>query len=168
MPFYIVDYNADAWNNLPVRLRQSIMYAWLKVLIKPIIDLAALFGNNRAINLYILAHNSQVCYMEAALNDTFDDSGRGIYISDPVYADAIYLFEDAELKPVYMAMDAELPVVGYEAPVYAFQDGEAYSGLGVQFIVNVPVAVVFDTDRMKALIDYYRLPSKNNYSIVTF
>jgi hypothetical protein len=72
MGFFDIDYNVKAWQSLPVRLRQAVQYAWLKVLVSPVVYLAGLFKVNRDANLYELAHDGQVCFLEAVLNDTFD------------------------------------------------------------------------------------------------
>ena len=147
---------------LPVRLRRAKMLAWLNILTGPVVYLYNLFTNNRNANLYNLAHNGQVVKLNAALNDAFDNTARRIYISDPVYNDPVYLYQDDEEKPVYIYQDAE------NKPVWLYQDTEVYAVDGVDFVVNVPMAVLFDMGRMKSLINLYRLPSKNKYTIVTF
>lgn len=168
--FYNIDFNAKAKQNLPVRLRQAIMYAWLKVLISPVVSLAGSFKTNRDDNLYDLAHNGQVCKLEAVLNDVFDNTGRGIYISDPSYKDALNIYRRVELKPVYLSRRSEIGSTSYPSPRYLYRRSELYTGGGLQFIINVPTAVtataVYDVDRLKALVDKYRLVSKKNYSIV--
>ncbi len=169
MGFFNVDFNTLVWQNLPVRLRGNIQYAWLKCLVAPVKYVNGLFQSNRNNNLYILAHNSQLCFMEAALNDTFDNVGRGIFISDPTYYDPVYLYEALENKPVYLDLVSEIGthIIPPPDPVPLYTEAET-SLFADCFIVNVPVAVIFDTDRMKALIDFYRLPGRNRYSIVTY
>ncbi len=153
---------------LPVRLRRVIHKAWLKALIAGSVGaLYIRFRANRANNLYILAHNGQVCYLEAALNDMFDNVNRLIYISDPPYRDPIYLYRNVEHKQVYVATNGEAGTTVYPSPVYLFTYSEiAFSISG--FIVNVPAALVYDVDRLKALVNKYRLPSKTNWIISTF
>ena len=59
----------------------------------------------------------------------------------------------------------------YPDPQVVYTNGETYA-LGICFIVKVPVAVAagagYDVQRLKALVDYYRLPGRNNYSVTTY
>ena len=167
MGFYNIDYNALVWQNLPVRLRKPIQYAWLKCLVSPVKYLLNLFKSNRANNLYLLAHNSQLCFMQAALNDTFDKTGRGIYISDGTFHDPLFIYLVPEDKPLWLGLVSEEGSTTYPDPEVLYTNVETVF-LAASFIVNVPVAIAFDTDRMKALIDLYRLPGRNVYTIVTY
>ena len=167
MPFFDTDYNVLSWQTLPVRLRQSVMYAYAKVCMTAVIYLAGIFKSNRLYNLYMLAHNSQVCFMQGALNDVFDNVLRRITIGDPVYDDPLYVYEADELKPVWVGLVSEEGSTTYPNPEWVYLLSECYSGGGAQFIVHVPVGLVYDANRMKALINFYRVPSKNVYIIVS-
>ena len=170
MSVFDVDYNVLVKQLLPVRLRQSKMIAWLKCLVAPVKWLYDLFKTFRNNNLYLLAHDSQVCYQEAALNDTFDPINRGIYISDGVYVDPVYVYLIPELKPVFIDLASEVgtSVIPAPDPVPLYLDMEIYAGLGAYtFIVNVPVAITFDMARLRALVDLYKLPGKK-YNVVTY
>ncbi len=167
MGFFDIDHNAKAWQTLPVRLRQAAQYAWVKVLVSPVLYLSGLFSANRDEKLYELAHNGQVCYLEAVLNDVFDSVGRGIYIEDPDYIDPLFLFPPLHLKPVYLGLTSEAGTTAYPDPQWLYLRGELYSGGGVQFIVHVPVGLPYDLNRMKAVIEKYRLISKTNYTITS-
>ena len=167
MGLFDIDYNALVWQNLPVRLRTPVQYAWLKCLSAPVKFLYNLFKANRKNNLYLLAHDSQVCYMQAVLNDTFDNVSRGIYISDGLFHDPLFVYLVPEDKPLWLGLVSEEGSTPYADPEVLYTAGETVF-LAPSFIVNVPVAVVFDVARMKALIDYYRLPGRNIYSIVTY
>ncbi|MFI5196962.1 MAG: hypothetical protein ACHQD8_07715, partial [Chitinophagales bacterium] len=165
-----VDYNVLVKQLLPVRLRQSKIFAWLKCLLAPVKWLYNLFKIYRDNNLYMLAHNSEVCYLEAALNDTFDSINRGIYLSDGVYVDPVYIYLVPELKPVFIDLASEIgtSVIPAPDPVPLYLDEEIYAGIGAYtFIVNVPVAVTFDMARLRALVDLYRLPGKK-YNVVAY
>lgn len=168
MALFDIDYNELIRIILPVRLRQAVQYAWLKALVAPVKYLYTLFTINRNNNLYLLSHNSQVCRMEGMLNDTFDPIDRGIYISDGTFYDPVYIYIVPEVKPVYIDLDSEIGmgVIVAPDPVPLYTAMETVGGYE-SFIVNVPVAVTFDTPRMKALIDLYRLPGRG-YKIVTF
>lgn len=167
MGYFDIDYNVKAWQNLPVRLRQTVQYAWLKVLLRPVMFLAGLFKANREANIYDLKHNGQVCFMEAVLNDTFDPALRRIFIDDPAYIDPLYLFPPMSLRPVYLGLASEAGTTIYPDPQWLYLRTELYSGGGVQFIIHVPAGLAVDLPRMRALTDKYRLVSKNNYAIVS-
>lgn len=167
MGFWDVDYNKGVWEELAVRLRQTVQYAWLKVLVSPVVRLHGLFNTNREANEYELAHNGQVCHLEAVLNDVFDETDRGIYIEDPDYVDALYIYLTAEAKPVYLGVTGET-IVGMDNPRYIYTVAEEYTGGGLQFKVMVPSTLTFDSDRMVALVNKYRLVSKKNFTIETY
>ncbi len=149
------------------------MLAWLQVLLQPVRYLYELFSENHATNLYILAHTGQVCYLQAVLNDLFDPVSRGIFISDGPYADPAFIYEAAESKPLFIDLVSEegTAVIANPDPVPLYTVAETYL-LGVQFIINVPVAVATGTDsdiyRLRATVDKFRVASKNNYSVVTY
>ena len=166
MSFFDVDFDNAVWTYLPVRLRGNVMFAWLKALISPVKYIYNLFSNYQAKQLYFLAHNSQVCYMQAALNDAFDPNYRRIYITDGASESPWYLYNDAEGTVKYMGLDSEVGSAAY-APVYIFLDAETALEEGAGFVVHVPAATL-NVPYMKAVIDRYRLPSRNNYAILTF
>lgn len=166
-----IDYEILVRTLLPVDIRTEEDEAWLNALVSGVDTLHGDFAAKRRDDLYGLGINGEVCKLEKVLNDVFDNGSRRIYIDDPEYFDPIYVFQDDEDKPVYVATDGELPVVGYDAPVYAFQDEEVYSGGGLQFKVMVPADITLTAavlGRMQALINLYRLVSKKNYTITSF
>lgn len=162
---YDIDINVTARLEVPEKDRGSVRLAWLRVFVYCIKYVYGLFMTFRADRAYRMAHNSQVCYMGAVLNDAFDNTLRRIYIDDPVYRDPVWLYLAAEDRPMWLATDAELPVVDYDAPVYLYKDSEISTGVA-QFIVYYPAGLDVDLVRMTALIEKYRLPSKANYSIL--
>lgn len=158
---YIIDWSRLVRWLLPVRLRQSRTVAWLMALIAPVQSLYAAFIAYRDECSYFLNHTSQVVYMEAAMNDVFDPVNRGIYIVDGAVYDPLWLYQEAELKPLYVRMASE------SSPQWLYTELETLVGQA-DFIVRVPVAVTFDMDRLKALIDKYRLAGKSYYKIETY
>ncbi len=161
-----VDFNILIWQLLPVRLRQPLQYAWMRCLVTPVNWLYGQFKSFRSTNLYNLAHNGQVCYLEAALNDVFDPVSRGIYISDGPYVDPVYLYRRSEGKPVYLSRRSEVGSTPYDAPTYLYRRSETFTGGSASFIVNVPSALTFDSSRMKGVLTN-KLPGKT-YKIVTY
>lgn len=175
MSVFDIDYSKDGLPRFlnPVRLRLPIRLAWIAALMSSVKYTYDEFTTNRLNNLYILNHSSQVCYIEAALNDVFDPMARGIYIADGPYHDPVYTYLDDEEKPVFLDLDSEIgdSVIPDPDPVPLYMDSECYT-LGVQFVVMVPyavsVALGYDEHRLKAIVDRYRLASKNNYTVQTF
>jgi hypothetical protein len=168
MSIYNIDWVVLRRQLLPVRLRDSggvlrlLRMKWLAVLTKPVelryIDFMAF----RTSTLYKLAHNGQVCYLEAVANDAFDAVDRTIYITDGEFESALVIYLQAELqpKPIYLAIE-NMPEAVYTA-------AEIY-GDGMDFIVHVPNAVAvsagYDEDRLRQLINDYKLDGMR-FSIV--
>lgn len=167
MGFFDINYDTLRVQLLPVRLRKSVMKAWLRCLLIPVKWLHNVFMIDRESNLYYLAHNSQIVYLEAVLNDVFDPISRGIFIEDGLYEDPLFTYLIPEERPLWLGLSSESGTVGYTVPIALFTDAET-SLLGNAFIVNVPGAVSFDTDRMKALINRYRLAGRSIYQIVIY
>lgn len=171
MGFFNIDYDSLVPQLAPVRLRKAATLSWLRVLVSPVKWLYGLFKTARKDNLYYLSHDGQVCYLEAVLNDTFDPLTRGIYITDGPFRDPLFLYLDPELKPLWLGLISEIGSTSYPDPEVLYTDVETY-GLGVCFIVHVPVAVAsgigYDVLRLKALVDRYRLVGRSNYTVVTY
>ena len=170
MSVFDIDFDVLVRQLLPVRLRQSVSEAWMKCLAAPVKWLNGLFGANRKNNLYLLAHDGQVCYLEGALNDTFDPLNRGIFISEGVYVDPNFIYLVPELKPVFIDRINEVgtSVIQAPDPLPLYLEAEVSTAVGAYtFVVNVPVAVTFDVARLTALVDLYRLPGRK-YNVVTY
>jgi len=167
MSFFDINYNSLLVQLLPVRLRNSKMVAWLTALVSPVKWLYDVFAANRSNNLYLLSHNSQVVYLQAALNDVFDPIGRQIIIVDGPYKDPLFIYLIPETKPLWIGMASETGGSGYPVPQVLYMDMET-SLMGIGFIVKIPVSIAFDIARMKALINRYKLPGRNSYQIITY
>ena len=165
--FYEIDFQELVKMLVPVRLRKTIMLAWLQCLVRPVKELYDSFYANRRNNIYMLHHNSQLVYLQAVLNDTFDFVDRRIYIIDGAVADPLYTYLTAETQPLWLGLQSEAGITSYPYPQWLYTYTEtAYSGYA--FIVMVPYAVFFDPSRMAGLINRYRLPSKTSYHIIGF
>lgn len=167
MGLFDVNYDNVVWYALPVRLRKVVQYAWLRCLITPVKWLAQMFRANRTGNLYRLAHNSQVVYLEAALNDTFDSISRRIYIADGPFRDPLYTYLVPEEKPLWIGLISETGTTIYPDPEVLYTDMET-AVMGIGFIVMIPAAITFNMARLKAMVDLYRLAGRTNYTIETF
>ena len=151
--WFLVNWNRLALLLTPTFLRSEMMQAWLELLVSGVSDTHYTWRNYRAENIYKLAHNSQKCYLRAALNDTFDVEQRRIRIDDGNTFKRKYIYTDAEEKPRFLGT------------IYLYDDAD-YEDTGVDFIVIVPAGLDYSSVRMKALIDFYKLASKR-YKIVT-
>ena len=171
MSYYDTDYFLLIWRQIPTELRDEVLYEWLKALCVPVVTLNGAFLTNRNNNLYRLAHNSQVPYLTAALNDVFDPVDRGIYLTDGPVNLALYEYQDAEEQPVWLGLVSEEGSTPYPDPETLYLDSETVGG-GFQFIVNVPVAVEslpnYNEAWMRSVVNEYRLASRGNYEVVYF
>ena len=174
MSAFDIDFTGDGTGlaniMLPVRLRGPQRLAWLACLLTAVsVPYEELMGF-RANYLYELAHGPQVCFIQGALNDVFDPMARGIYISDGPRNFPVYIYRNDEEKPVWIATAGEVGGTAYGAPEWLFTDEEIYS-TGVDFIVHVPSAVTmavgYDVNYLKAIVNKYKLPNKS-YSVVVF
>lgn len=138
----------------PTFLRSEFMKAWLSLLVDGIDVIHYQWLQVRRSNIYNLAHNSQICYLRAALNDRFDPSLRRITITSGNAFTRQYIYTDGEQKPKFLGV------------MYIYDDAD-YEDTGVDFIVRVPMDVYFSVYAMTALIDYYKLAAKR-YKIIRF
>jgi hypothetical protein len=136
---------------VPVALRRPVTIAWLGVLLWPVIRLYQAFSRNRSANLYRLQITGQVCYLEKMLNDRYDPIDRRIYIDEAIERPPLYLYQDAESKPVYLG----------EKPLY--QDTEFGINLD-DFIVFVHNEIIFEFNELRSLVNLYKLAG-TRYSV---
>jgi hypothetical protein len=167
MSLFDVNYNMLRVQLLPVRLRKACTNAWLRACIYPVVYLHQLFMAWRSNNLYYLAHNSQVVYLEAVLNDTFDHVLKRIRIVDGAFKDPLYAYHIPEAKEIWLGLAGEAGTATYPVPQTLYTEEETTS-MGNAFVVRVPAAVSFDANRMKALINNYRIAGKSIYQIVVY
>ncbi len=160
---YTINWRDFIGNNLPIDLRQPKTINWLEVLLKPLARLHASFLTYRLDALYKVAQNSQVCYLEKILNDTFNYTQHRIYIRNAKLNEPVWFYEIKDNKPVYF-----YDIVANK-PVY-FREETALQGDGIDFIVFLhsdlwpggiyaPETIAW-LAQMAALIDYYKLYSK--------
>ena len=145
------------WKKLAVLLTPTFlcgekMTAWLELIIEGVNQVHYQWLQLRKNNIYNLAHNSQVCYLRAALNDRFDNEQRRIIILDGNKYSRKYVYTDAEQKPKFLGT------------IFIHGD-EDYQDTGVDFIVSVPNDIFFSEAEMASLIDFYKLASKR-YKII--
>lgn len=159
---YNIDWDDFIVSNIPYEEQEPKTISWLQVLFKPIVRIHIEFLTFRNESLYKVNHNSQICYMQAVLNDSFDNIFRRIVIKNAVVKSPLWFYEPEENKPVkfYEPSDSK--------PVY-FREEWEFLGDGADFTVLVPVDLKPNTlqeetallIKMKAQIDYYKLFVKN-------
>jgi len=133
---------------------QPVMIAYVNALITPVKVLYAEFQAARLQDIYRMNHNSQVCYLRAALNDGFDPIERRITISNGYRYTRRYWYTKAEERPIYMYTDSSF---------YLHQRND-YGVNSVDFIVNVPKALEGQISEiaLNARTDFYKLATKRH------
>ena len=159
---YNINWRKFIIENLEVDLRRVKTVKWLEVLFKPIIWLHIEFLAFRTQALYKVNHNSQICYLQAVLNDSFDNVQRRIIIRNAILREPLWFYEPEENKPVLFYEESD------NKPVY-FREESEFIGDGADFLVLVPIDLKPTNTqeenalliKMKAQIDYYELFVKN-------
>lgn len=156
-----VDFNRLIKLNLVSFLRKVKHLAWLETLMKPVKTVHGEFNALITDLLFKLRFTSQVISLTFILNETFDPVNRAIFIQNIDLSNQVVMFRKIESKP---------------GPIL-FRKSEGKPGLIMRtrqefieetdFIVNVPVAVIFDEDAMRGLINLYKLAGMR-FKIVTF
>lgn len=163
---YNINWSRFVNDLLLISIRKPFLKALLRCLVGPIKQAHENFLAYRKEALYRVRHNSQIAYMEAVLNDSFDSVYNRIKIKNVQLKEAIYFYEPEENKEVYFYEPED------NEPVYFYEDDDL-AGEGVDFVVMVPPDLhpLNPNDELallthiKAQIDYYKLYSKN-YKII--
>ena len=157
-----VDFNIGVELWLPPAKRMVKRIAWLKALVKPVINLYSDFMVYQSATIYSLSFTSQTIYLEKLLNDTFNASLTGIYIIDGIVINKTYLFHKNEGGPrQYLFHKSE-----HQSPIYLFHKSEF--NVTVDFIIMVPATVYSQLQNnnnqglnsMTALVNKYKLAGK--------
>lgn len=166
-----IDFNKWIATMLPTFLRLRRVFAFCRALCSPLYlgetGLYPRFLQMREDHIYRLCHNGQVCYLRAALNDTFglmkgfeiEDAegykGEWVYAKDPTMPGQL-LAVDEKLNPKPGENDPPpehpTPLLADEARLNAPQNS---------FIVRVPLNIyTTQLDKVKAIVEKYRILSK--------
>lgn len=159
---YNMNWDNFILDNLPIAQRRPITLKWLKVIFKCIARLHLEFLDFRNNTLYKVNHNSQICYLQAVLNDSFDNAQRRIIIKNAVLRQPLWFYEPEENKPVLFYEESD------DKTVY-FREESEFIGDGADFTVLVPIDLKpINTQeenafmiKMRGQIDYYKLFVKN-------
>ena len=147
---YNIVYNKLAEWHVPRIIRQPRLIAFVKLLVTPFVFIYQDVLRFRTARLYELMITPQKCWLERLLNDRYDFTARGIYIDDGFDKTPPYIFQNAELKPKYIRQMSEAQ------PVWIYTGGESGNYLD-DFIIYVPMAVVFEEPEMISLVKVYKL-----------
>lgn len=144
---------------LPTFMRVPFWVNYFIAVVSPFVKIYNAFTTKRAETIYKLNHNSQVCYLEGALNDTFDPIERLIYLQDAGGYEAIGVNRDSDLQDLAIQSDA-LP------SDFMLHNDSAYNGGSYDFVVVLPYQLSSSMIyRLKALVNYYKLAGKR-YDII--
>ena len=105
---------------------------------------------------YDLSRTAQVIMLEDLLNNEFDNVNRQIYIGDANLLAYTFLYMYQENQPsTAFYMDTEIPP-GVAQPLYLNEEYDQ----GYDFIVYVPTGLLYDQQKLKALVNKYKLAGK--------
>lgn len=141
---YDIEFRRMVRWNLRRKKRLPRILALLYAMARPVELIYQDFLKYRKAKLYQLMITPQVCWLERLLNDRYDFTQRRIYITDGVDKPPTYIYQASELKPVYLGTKM------------IFTSGES-GDLKDDFIVWVPLGLVFEEAEMISLVKVYKL-----------
>lgn len=154
-------------------LRGAFLTAFIELVVSPIVLVKVAFDSFRANNVYLLTHNSQVCYLEAALNGLFDNVDRRIYINDPYRDLIVWLGSEGEVGtsvpfdvPTWTASEGEVGATLYPSPIWLYTESETLFS-DYDFYIWIPSTVTYNINQLTALVNTYKLPGRT-WAIQTF
>lgn len=163
---------------LPTFLRRRRIFAFCRALCSPLYcgveGLYNRFLQKRGDHIFSLSHNGQVCYIRAALNYAFGLS-KGFEIDDADSYQGEWVFaKDASMTQQLTAVDEHRnpELAGEETspdyPMPLLSDEAKLTMAHNSFIVRVPSNIyTTQLDKVKAIVDRYRLPSKTPIYVIT-
>lgn len=144
---------------LPMKMRRLNLVLFLNVLTLPLGYLVAQI-------LYKMQHDGRVIYLEKVLNEAFDmpgysaashESSKIIYIASGEMPDETYLFQMNEPDdPPFVGLDANIND-GDDVWLYTQEELDAQYN---DFRVVVPMALQEFENKIKNLVDYYKMAGK--------
>lgn len=144
------EYRKIGWLNLPSVFRTPLAGAIAEVMMQELqlVHTRIMARNNDV--MYKIEHTSQVCYLQAALNDAIDPIQRRIKIFDTVISSAVVprLYERVYNSPIVLG-------------TIALNTREYYNIGSYDFQVVVPFDLSSDeTNKIKAWLQFYKLAGK--------
>jgi len=157
-------YNDNISNNLklilaPLKRKLSIL-AFLAPPLKPLINLWQSFQSYSNAVSEKININYQVISLEYGLNKKFNSGNPGIYISDAYSLDQKFVWRKIENRKVYIYRKAD-----NKASNYFYTRADYLSDN--EFIINVPVTLIFNNNEMIAYVNQYKVAGFR-FKIVTY
>ena len=146
-------FDIDRWiiHQLPPILRRTAIYAFLRVFLYPLKQLANVFYAYKQDADRQLAFNGFSDMMQRFLNDIFFYPDGTIYITDIVDPVVALSFQDEGFDPVDMSFDDETPVSSFV--LASWPPGETVG----QFVVHVPeIMSEADIATVRQWVEYYK------------
>ena len=144
---------------IPGQIRQSVHRAFVQTMNYPLRMVYSNFSDFKDKVNYRLNHNSQVCSLQGALNDSFDLTLRRIYIQDHIDPNKVWLYT----YHIMSILDAsELTILhDYNGEQVILQPYNILSDQALAFEVIVPPSILVQYEQsIINLVNYYRLASK--------
>lgn len=160
---YNIDFNKLIAFNVPEFMWRPTHLRWLQLLVSQVKLLYNDFINWKNLNAYNAAHSGQVISIEHILNDIFDKIYRRIYIDDGARVLQNFIYntpEDSDDVFIFNSSETSDP------QFYCFNNQEDVDA-SYDFKVMVPGSLVFNENRMKALVNVYVIAGKS-YKIITY
>lgn len=152
---YNINFKRLALLLLPTFLRRPMMASLTYAVITPLGYIHTNFLQFRNDAAYRLNHNGQVCYLRAALNDTFDPELRRITVTDTAQNVGVMLvFQRDEDHPILVPLR--------DSGTVMLVNRRGFGGAsGYDFVVNIPLALrgLYEA-RLTAVVNTYKLASK--------
>lgn len=165
LKMFDIDFNLLAVRILPAAMRGEKFVAWAKTLVKPLTTFHVTFKAYVDDTLFYVRHTGSKLSMEHALNTLYPLAGGDIYIKT--------LGANLAQPYIYKLSESTFPIYIYKLsestfPAYIYKLSElGLNGNDYDFIVWVPVALTFDEDKMRAVVDRYKLAGIR-YDIQTY
>lgn len=150
--YYNINYQLLVTLLLPIMLRQKITTALLYALVRPL----ELIGNKfiKYIESLVTTANSQVCYMEAMINDEFDFIERRIKIRTKAVDFLAMIFWEKEEKRSVVLYDDKAFLINHK-----YQIGINEKDFEIVFPLGFALSDA-EQMRLKQIVNKYKLSSK--------
>ena len=152
---YDINFNRLALAIVPLCLRKPILMNLMYVMMGQVSRVLGVFSIYRDETNYRLAHNGQVCYLRAVLNDRYDEISRRIYIEDvePMRGNILFKREKNDF------LMAPTRSTGNSA-ILNKRDFSGSNAVDFNVVVPLDLQGTFKEEQMRALVDTYKLASK--------
>jgi len=147
------------WNKLvtwltPTAIRKPKWLALVKALAAPVNDVYNRFISYGGDTNYRIGITLSAVDLQRALNDRYDSTLRRIRIVELISKEGIAIFQREENKPITLFIK-----VGEGFSLILFTKQETM-GFEADFIVQIPISLLFDMKDLSAFIDLFKMESK--------